>query len=98
MASKNKAWENRINTSRRRVPNRDIKNTFLIYCEEVNTEPEYFKSFPVTTETEVIAIGLGRSHRALVEKSTKCLEVCCQITSITEGFVAKSTEPVYFGT
>jgi hypothetical protein len=74
MASKNKAWENRIHTSRRRVPNRDIKNTFLIYCEGVNTEPEYFKSFPVTTETEVIAIGLGRSHRALVEKIIQLLE------------------------
>ena len=38
MASKNKAWENRIHTSRRRMPNRDIKNTFLIYCEGINTE------------------------------------------------------------
>ena len=45
-----------------------IKNTFLIYCEGKNTEPEYFKSFPVTTETEVKATGLGRSRTALVEK------------------------------
>jgi hypothetical protein len=74
MGSKKKAWENRVNTSKRRVPNREIKNTFLIYCEGVNTEPECFKSFPVTTETEVIAIGLGRSCRALVEKIIQLLE------------------------
>jgi RloB-like protein len=74
MASKKKAWENRIDTSRRRSPYRDVKNTFLIYCEGVNTEPEYFKSFPVTTETEVIAIGLGRSHRSLVEKIIDILD------------------------
>jgi hypothetical protein len=45
-----------------------IKKTFLIYCEGKNTEPEYFESFPVTTETKVKAIGLGRSRTALVEK------------------------------
>lgn len=68
MASKKKAWENRIQTARRQQPNRVVKNTFLIYCEGVNTEPLYFKSFPVTTETEVVAIGLGRSCSALIEK------------------------------
>ncbi len=45
-----------------------IKNTFLIYCEGENTEPEYFKSFPVRTDTDVKVIGLGRSRTALVEK------------------------------
>jgi hypothetical protein len=48
--------------------NRSVKNTFLIYCEGVSTEPEYFKAFPVTTETEIKAVGLGRSRTALVEK------------------------------
>lgn len=64
---KEKYWNKRQNSSR---PMRDIsiKNTFLIYCEGENTEPEYFKSFPVTTETKVKAIGLGRSRTALVEK------------------------------
>lgn len=45
-----------------------IKSTFLIYCEGENTEPEYFKSFPVRTDTDVKVIGLGRSRTALVEK------------------------------
>jgi RloB-like protein len=64
---KGKDWYKKQNGAR---PERDItiKKTFLIYCEGKNTEPEYFKSFPVTTQTEVKAIGLGRSRTALVEK------------------------------
>ena len=64
---KGKPWFKRQD-SVRSERNIIIKNTFLIYCEGENTEPEYFKSFPVTTETEVKAIGLGRSRTALVEK------------------------------
>jgi RloB-like protein len=60
-------------SNRRQYANRPerniaIKNTFLIYCEGENTEPEYFKSFPVRTDTDVKVIGLGRSRTALVEK------------------------------
>lgn len=64
---KETAWFKKRHSSR---PERNIsiKRTFLIYCEGENTEPEYFKSFSVTTETEVKAIGLGRSRTALVEK------------------------------
>jgi RloB-like protein len=64
---KDKPWNRKQNDLR---PERNIaiKNTFLIYCEGKNTEPEYFKSFPVTTETDVKAIGLGRSKTALVKK------------------------------
>jgi hypothetical protein len=64
---KDKDWSKRQNAVR---SERDIviKKTFLIYCEGVNTEPEYFESFPVTTETKVEAIGLGRSRTALVEE------------------------------
>ena len=66
---KNKAWQRRTDTTRRAFAlNRTIKNTFLIYCEGINTEPEYFKAFPVTTETKVETIGLGRSCTALLEK------------------------------
>ena len=69
---KNKPWFKRENSVR---IERDItiKKIFLIYCEGENTEPEYFKSFPVTTETEVKAIGLGRSRTALVEKVIKLI-------------------------
>ena len=58
----------------RKVLARDIsiswqaKNIFLIFCEGENTEPEYFRSFPVNTETIVEAVGLGRSRTALVNR------------------------------
>jgi hypothetical protein len=64
-----KAWKQRQMTDKRHLGNREIHNLFHIYCEGENTEPEYFKSFPVTTETKVEAIGLGRSKTALVEKA-----------------------------
>jgi hypothetical protein len=64
---KGKPWFKRQNVVRSER-NIAIKRTFLIYCEGENTEPEYFDSFPVTTETEVKPIGLGRSRTALVEK------------------------------
>ena len=63
---KDKDWGKRQNAGR---PERGIliKKTFLIYCEGENTEPEYFKSFPVRTDTRVEAIGLGMSRTALVK-------------------------------
>jgi hypothetical protein len=47
---------------------RQVRNTFLIYCEGANTEPKYFEAFPVNTETIVLAIGLGMSRSALVKE------------------------------
>ncbi|MDZ7900921.1 MAG: RloB family protein [Arcicella sp.] len=63
-------WGKRQNAGR---PERSIvvKETFLIYCEGENTEPEYFKSFPVRTDTRVEAIGLGMSRTALVKDVIK---------------------------
>ncbi len=69
-----KAWAKRKLTSRRERRERNIRNLFRIYCEGENTEPEYFKSFPINTETEVFAIGLGRSKTALVEKVIELLQ------------------------
>jgi hypothetical protein len=57
----------RKSMSRDMAKTRKIKSIFLIYCEGANTEPEYFKSFPVNTETQVEALGLGRSRLALVK-------------------------------
>lgn len=69
----NKAWKQRLMTDKRELGNREIRNLFHIFCEGENTEPEYFKSFPVNTETKVTAIGLGRSKTALVEKVIELL-------------------------
>jgi RloB-like protein len=69
-----KPWAKRSSSKRREIIDRSIKNTFLICCEGENTEPIYFKSFPVTTETKVEAIGFGMSKTALVEKVLKLIE------------------------
>lgn len=42
------------------------EKTFLIICEGENTEPAYFRAFPVKT-AQVKSYGLGRSKTALVE-------------------------------
>ncbi len=62
-----KPWFRKQHTARteRNIP---INKTFLIYSEGENTEPEYFRSFPVRTETEVKVIGLGSSRTALVKE------------------------------
>jgi RloB-like protein len=52
---------------------REINNTFVIYCEGENTEPNYFKAFKMRAETAVIPIGTGRSKTALVEFAIKDL-------------------------
>ncbi len=68
-----KAWAIRKQTSKRPTRELSIRNLFRIFCEGENTEPEYFKSFPVNTETKVDAIGLARSRSALVKKTMQLL-------------------------
>ena len=46
---------------------------FKIYCEGKNTEPYYFRSFPVYT-AQVDAIGYGRSKTSLVQYVIDVLE------------------------
>lgn len=70
---RNKSWAIRQMPQKRELKSLAIRNLFRIYCEGENTEPEYFKSFPVNTETKVEAIGLGRSKTALVEKAIELL-------------------------
>ena len=47
---------------------REVKQTFLIICEGVNTEPDYFNAFRLTSAT-VKAIGQGMGTLALVQKA-----------------------------
>ena len=58
-----KPWALRTSNVKRVSREFEVRNIFLIYCEGENTEPEYFKSFPINTETKVTAIGLGRSKQ-----------------------------------
>ena len=47
---------------------RELKQSFLIICEGVNTEPEYFKAFRLTSAS-VKAIGEGLGTLRLVEEA-----------------------------
>jgi hypothetical protein len=63
-----KPWERRPATrSPYQLEKRDKRKAFLIICEGANTEPLYFKSFPVGN-AEVETFGLGASRTALVEQ------------------------------
>jgi hypothetical protein len=48
----------------------EVNKTFLIVCEGENTEPSYFKSFPVPSNTVVI-LGGQNSKNALVDYALK---------------------------
>lgn len=58
---------------RRRAGFRPVKKTFLIVCEGVNTEPEYFNAFRLTSAT-VKAIGKGLGTMALVREAISARE------------------------
>lgn len=79
-----KAWAVRQNTEKRPMRDLSIRNLFRIYCEGENTEPEYFKSFPVNTETKVDALGLARSKTALVKKAIELLTKEKMLIGMTE--------------
>lgn len=52
---------------------REVKQTFLIICEGVNTEPDYFNAFRLTS-ANVKAIGQGMGTVALVQKAINIKE------------------------
>ncbi len=47
---------------------REVKQTFLIICEGVNTEPDYFNAFRLTS-ANVKAVGQGMGTSTLVQKA-----------------------------
>jgi hypothetical protein len=61
----------RVSMARDESIKRMVRNIFLIYCEGESTEPEYFKSFPVNTETIVRAVGLGMNRSSLIKEIIK---------------------------
>lgn len=67
VTDKNKLWnKRRIRGRSYQVESMNTNKIFLIICEGVNTEPEYFKSFPVAN-AEIKSFGTGTSKTALVE-------------------------------
>ncbi|MCK9477838.1 MAG: RloB family protein [Candidatus Muirbacterium halophilum] len=64
-----KPW-NQTGKGKRRIQNIQIKDKILIVCGGEETEPNYFKSFPVKTEVvEVDIIPTNRDPLKVVEKA-----------------------------
>ncbi len=56
----------------RREATRLIRNRFLIVCEGAQTEPNYFRAFPVQKDlVEVDVAGIGANTRSLVEEAIR---------------------------
>lgn len=68
---KGKAWNRkRVSSKPYAIEQREKRKLFLIFCEGLNTEPYYFKAFPLANAT-VKPIGLGKSKTALVEAALR---------------------------
>jgi RloB-like protein len=57
----------------REVGTRDPIPTFLIVCEGAKTEPNYFRSFPVSTRPEITIVGAGCETIAVVNKAIELM-------------------------
>lgn len=69
MAARRKGANPRIERKLTRVSGvREVKQTFLIVCEGVNTEPDYFNTFRLTS-AHVKAVGHGMNTLTLVQKA-----------------------------
>ena len=67
VTDQNKAWNRKkVKKQPYKTASIEKEKSFLIICEGENTEPEYFKSFPVKT-ANVNSYGLGSSKMALVK-------------------------------
>lgn len=60
--------DHRTSSLTRRQGTRNVKQSFLIVCEGMCTEPDYFKAFRMTTAT-VKAIGQSMNTISLVNKA-----------------------------
>jgi len=73
-SDRKKAWARRKTSSKPYVlESKEPAKLFLIICEGENTEPSYFKSFPLGNAT-VESYGLGSSKTALVKQILQLLE------------------------
>ena len=59
-------------TLKRPVRRRDLRPRFLIVCEGEKTEPNYFRSFPVSADVKVVGIGFNTT--SLVKKTKEMSE------------------------
>ena len=65
-------WQKRRNAGKRQIGTRHAREKILIVCEGEQTEPNYFKSFPVDKEVVEIDIrGAGKNTDSLVEEALR---------------------------
>ena len=55
------------------IATRDPIPTFLIVCEGEKTEPNYFRSFPVSTRPEITIVGAGCETISVVNKAIELM-------------------------
>ena len=65
---KDKKAKSRSGYSKRKVNTREIRKVFLIVCEGTETEPNYFRSFPVPKEVIDIK-GIGKSPKKIIQEA-----------------------------
>lgn len=68
MAKNEKKKNHRTSSLSRPQGIREVKQSFLIVCEGMCTEPDYFKAFRMTTAT-IKAVGQGMNTISLVNKA-----------------------------
>ena len=60
--------KSRSGYAKRKVNIREVRKRFLIVCEGTETEPNYFRSFPVPKEVIDIK-GIGKSPKKIIEEA-----------------------------
>ena len=73
VSDRNKAWNKKPERKMHGVEKAEKNRQFLIICEGSNTEPEYFKAFPVGN-ADVESYGLGSSKTSLVKAVIETLK------------------------
>ncbi len=66
--NKDKKAKSRSGYAKRKVNIREVRKRFLIVCEGTETEPNYFRSFPVPKEVIEIK-GIGKSPKKIIEEA-----------------------------
>ena len=66
--NKDKKGKSRSGYSKRKVNTREVRKVFLIVCEGTETEPNYFRSFPVPKEVIEIK-GIGKSPKNIIKEA-----------------------------
>lgn len=86
MAKKKQKKDHKRSSLSRLQGVRDIKQSFLIICEGEKTEPDYFKSFRMTSATIKVAGQAMNTIALLIRLSASAMTKCKRnVTMISVG-------------